>query len=669
ARDVPGAELMLSRMAKDHIAADASSYSLVISACSGVREARRAEAWLRRIAAAGEDLDSEAHLLVAQVLAEVGDDGAAERSLARMRAEGLRPSAARSYSPLLSASRSKGGGDGGLERAERLLADLRAAGGTPDPAFYVELLACYAGAGAWERVDACLEEMRREGVWATANQYVALVGACARARDLPRAEALVARAIAEGVQPTVALLNAVLRACAEARQPGAAEAWLARMRERHGLDPDLQSHNLVLDACARVGNLSLAETIFQRISQVGLRPDTSSYTAVITCCGNAKRADEVPAWLAKMQEDSSLQLDAVPFNAALHACVKCEDLTRLWNSYELMHGSGVAPDAQTYLAMALFYAQCGDVERVEDFLYESRLAGHQWGEREYACLLRACGSAWPRERGRAERAFRRMVAEGVAARTGTVRYLLMAVGRVRTGELLEELGLQHLAPPPAPRRSAPRGGAAAAAADVAGRERRNSRISAGERARGAILSWRLRRRYLLYCGACTAVAAVLLLWNLQEAVSSGWQISGVSRCAWIDCLELALGAVLIAETLLTLYVMGPRSFFGSGWCVLDLCVALLTVLSIALALAALLSGRQRAYSAGMLLVVLRLLLQPARFAALCAGLLRSHRMQRDSPGGRPPACETRIRACPWARHRCLGPQPPADAFGSGRRLP
>mmetsp|Transcript_783 Transcript_783/g.2982 ORF Transcript_783/g.2982 Transcript_783/m.2982 type:complete len:232 (+) Transcript_783:159-854(+) len=48
------------------------------------------------------------------------------------------------------------------------------------------------------------------------------------------------------------------------------------------------------------------------------------------------------------------------------------------------------------------------------------------------------------------------------------------------------------------------------------RSRAHHRFSRTDRARHAILAWRLKRPYLIYCAACSAVTALLLVWNLAK---------------------------------------------------------------------------------------------------------------------------------------------------------
>jgi len=156
--------------------------------------------------------------------------------------------------------------------------------------------------------------------------------------------------------------------------------------------------------------------------------------------------------------------------------------------------------------------------------------------------------------------------------------------------------------------------------------RARSRISRTERARHAILAWRLERPYLLYCLACFGVTAFLLSWNLAKGVQNHWNFPQWKHHRWEELLEVGIGVLMVAETLLTMRVLGLRAFFSSGWCIFDFIVALLTIVSVCYGLEHL-GTRGEICEANVPLLMLRFVLQPARVLAAVAVTYRAHRMQ------------------------------------------
>mmetsp|Transcript_96919 Transcript_96919/g.312935 ORF Transcript_96919/g.312935 Transcript_96919/m.312935 type:complete len:257 (+) Transcript_96919:80-850(+) len=160
----------------------------------------------------------------------------------------------------------------------------------------------------------------------------------------------------------------------------------------------------------------------------------------------------------------------------------------------------------------------------------------------------------------------------------------------------------------------------------AGYSSARSRISRTERARHAILAWRLERPYLLYCLACFIVTSFLLCWNLAKGMQNHWNLPQWQHHRWEEATEVGIGVLIVAETLLTMRVLGLRAFFCSAWCIFDFVVALLTIVSICYGLEHLgLNGE--ICEANVPLLMLRFVLQPARVLATVAVTYRARRMQ------------------------------------------
>ncbi|CAD7952360.1 unnamed protein product [Amoebophrya sp. A25] len=147
-----------------------------------------------------------------------------------------------------------------------------------------------------------------------------------------------------------------------------------------------------------------------------------------------------------------------------------------------------------------------------------------------------------------------------------------------------------------------------------------------------VLSWRLRKPYLIYCCVLGALSFGLLIYTAYETVDDGKEHSAgnytitsargstttkytiadapkmiygrgprpesantpnkngdpvsstdskervSSASHWFaESLEVAIGVLLVLETLLTWYTLGSRTFFASRWCQFDFLVSVLTV--------------------------------------------------------------------------------------------
>merc|ERR1712232_34957 len=170
------------------------------------------------------------------------------------------------------------------------------------------------------------------------------------------------------------------------------------------------------------------------------KPDALTFTAIIKACAKARKGLDAEAYLTRMIK-RGLEPDLIVFHAALHACQQSEELAALWRIWATMQSTGVIPDAAVYTTLATPYAYRGDIEKVESLMENAKTAGHKWRIREYSCLLSACANAIPRASARAEQLFIELVSAGVKPNSHILRFLQQAVGRRRTKELCEQLGI------------------------------------------------------------------------------------------------------------------------------------------------------------------------------------------------------------------------------------
>mmetsp|Transcript_12195 Transcript_12195/g.28639 ORF Transcript_12195/g.28639 Transcript_12195/m.28639 type:complete len:233 (-) Transcript_12195:224-922(-) len=156
-------------------------------------------------------------------------------------------------------------------------------------------------------------------------------------------------------------------------------------------------------------------------------------------------------------------------------------------------------------------------------------------------------------------------------------------------------------------------------------------VPVGERARHVILWWRLRRCYVLYCLGCCAVASFLLIWNVLEGAWN-WCFLLHHQHVWEEVLEAAIAFCFGLETLLTLYVVGPQVFFRKPWCILDAVVIVLMAVSFVYSSTCNLGvcvDCERLQGVDVAFLIIRLVLQPLRVLAICAGAFRARRLQQD----------------------------------------
>jgi len=64
-----------------------------------------------------------------------------------------------------------------------------------------------------------------------------------------------------------------------------------------GLAPDLTIHNVMIDACARTGDVDGTEQWIRSMPEAGVDPDVVSYSSVLHGCAKVGQADRAESWL------------------------------------------------------------------------------------------------------------------------------------------------------------------------------------------------------------------------------------------------------------------------------------------------------------------------------------------------------------------------------------
>merc|ERR1719238_272 len=148
--------------------------------------------------------------------------------------------------------------------------------------------------------------------------------------------------------------------------------------------------------------------------EAGIEASNQSVTSVISACAKVGNVDMAEAWLDRYEE-FKVEPDVIAFSSVIDACAKAGDSERGMRVFERMRAKGVKPNVVAYSALARPIARQGDWRRVEELEAEMRNDGLRMNEYFLYALLDAYACAKPKEEERAERAFRRAMKAGVKA--------------------------------------------------------------------------------------------------------------------------------------------------------------------------------------------------------------------------------------------------------------
>jgi len=165
--DAKKAEAWVSKMAEDQVVPNVQCYNNVISACARCRAADRAQEWFAKMLEAGVKPNSSTYCGLVDAWSRMGDTARAERTLAKMRQEGIQPNA-QCYTFLARAHAR----NGSVPEVEALAAEMVAAGIPVDEYFLTVQLGVYAAARPrqGDRASEVFLEAVKKG--AQSNQHV-----------------------------------------------------------------------------------------------------------------------------------------------------------------------------------------------------------------------------------------------------------------------------------------------------------------------------------------------------------------------------------------------------------------------------------------------------------------------------------------------------------------
>ncbi|CAD6271027.1 unnamed protein product [Miscanthus lutarioriparius] len=185
------------------------------------------------------------------------------------------------------------------------------------------------------------------------------------------------------VQPSVVTMSVLLRACAGL-------ALLKKGKELHcfalrrAYDHDMVVGTALIDMYSKSGNLASAKRIFERIQENNL----VSCNAMLTGLAAHGQSREAIALFHDMC-DSGLKPDSITFTALLTACRSMDLITEGWGYFDSMESRyGVTPTVENYACMVDLLARCGYLDEAMDFINKSpfKSAASLWG-----ALLTGCG--------------------------------------------------------------------------------------------------------------------------------------------------------------------------------------------------------------------------------------------------------------------------------------
>lgn len=148
-------------------------------------------------------------------------------------------------------------------------------------------------------------------------------------------------------------------------------------------------YNSLIGAAIRCGNLEYAKAVVQRMTALGLSPNTATFNALISGCGKLSSMAEAFATRDEMQANN-LAPDVVTYNALMDACVRANDLHTANKLFEEMVQMQLVPNHITYSTLINGYSKIPNLEMAFNTLRRMQEAGICPNQVTYTSLIDTC---------------------------------------------------------------------------------------------------------------------------------------------------------------------------------------------------------------------------------------------------------------------------------------
>eukprot|EP00181_Compsopogon_caeruleus_P001827 CAMPEP_0184679748 /NCGR_PEP_ID=MMETSP0312-20130426/2606_1 /TAXON_ID=31354 /ORGANISM="Compsopogon coeruleus, Strain SAG 36.94" /LENGTH=734 /DNA_ID=CAMNT_0027129397 /DNA_START=443 /DNA_END=2648 /DNA_ORIENTATION=- len=300
--------------------------------------------------------------------ARMNDLDAAFSVLKEMRACGLNPND-HTYNALIAACVSCRR----LRRARLLFGEMLYDGVEPNVISWNIILNWHAtigrGSKRYEATLAALEDMVASGVQPNLISFTTLAKSCLVGGNMKQAENVISRMKEHGITPDTALLNQMIKGYGSVLRWRPALEIFDELRKTS--KADATSHSLVIEACARAGQIERAEALLVAMIEAGFEPRGPTYMAILRAHSHQGEFQKAYSLLREMKS-RSFPIDARSMATLMHSAVEAREEKLAISIFENMRRSGTPTDTVTLTLLAKAYGQSGDLNRAYRILNSMR---------------------------------------------------------------------------------------------------------------------------------------------------------------------------------------------------------------------------------------------------------------------------------------------------------
>ncbi|XP_059664865.1 pentatricopeptide repeat-containing protein At3g59040 isoform X2 [Cornus florida] len=240
----------------------------------------------------------------------------------------------------------------------------------PDQKMFHMMIYMYKKAGSYEKARKTFSLMAERGVQQSTVTYNSLMSFESNYKEVANIYDQMQRA---GLQPDVVSYALLINAYGKARKEEEALAVFEEMLDA-GVRPTQKAYNILLDAFAISGMVEQARTIFKSMRRDRCSPDLCSYTTMLSAYVNASDMEGAEKFFTRIKRDG-LQPNIITYGTLVKGYAKVNDLEKMIEKYDEMRAHGIKANQTILTTIMDAYGTNRDFDAAVVWFKEMEICG------------------------------------------------------------------------------------------------------------------------------------------------------------------------------------------------------------------------------------------------------------------------------------------------------
>uniref|UniRef100_A0A5B7BD39 Pentatricopeptide repeat-containing protein n=1 Tax=Davidia involucrata TaxID=16924 RepID=A0A5B7BD39_DAVIN len=225
----------------------------------------------------------------------------------------------------------------------------------PDQKMFHMMIYMYRKAMSYEKARKIFSLMAERGIQRSTVTYNSLMSFETNYKEVANIYDQIQRA---GLQPDVVSYALLINAYGKARREEEALAVFEEMLDA-GVRPTQKAYNILLDAFAISGMVDQARTVFKSMQRDRCTPDLCSYTTMLLAYVNASDMEGAEKFIRRIKQDG-FEPNVVTFGTLIKGYAKVNNLEKMMEKYKEMRVCGIKANQTVFTTIMDAYGKNSD---------------------------------------------------------------------------------------------------------------------------------------------------------------------------------------------------------------------------------------------------------------------------------------------------------------------